>query len=252
MTMNKSKPISLCLLTLLAAPAALAAPVESWLEIGSERQHFDNGNDDAAIQSLVGSYKTADHVVYGELTHQDRFNRQDTTALLGTYLPLLPKGQLHVEASVSPNPELKPRDTIYAGWYQSLPHGWTLEPGLQTTHYKDLRVDRYSLNIERYLRNWRVLYGIADVQLAGSSGLNHRVQADYYYGEHNRIGAGHAWGDDQESLPTGVIKTPVRSNYLSGQHQISPRLSLIYLLQDTEQGSLYRQTGVRLGLRLQF
>ncbi len=239
----------LTLLALLGSPAVMA---EAWLEAGSERQHFDNGNDDATIQSLVASYKVRDRVVYGELTHQDRFGRQDTSALLGAYVPLTRRGQLHVEASVTPDPELKPRHTAYAGWYQSLPGGWALEPGVQSTQYRDLRVARYSLNVERYLSNWRLLYGIADVHLEGSSSLNHRVQADYYYGERNHIGVGHAWGDDQESLPGGVITTPVRSHYLSGQHQIAPRLSILYLIQDTEQGSLYRQTGGRFGLRYHF
>lgn len=245
--MNKAAVLCLALLSM-----ATAVQAENWIEIGSERQHFDNGQDDATIQSISGSYQGTDRVVYGEVSHHDRFGKQDTVAMAGLFQHLTAAGQLHLEASVSPDPELKPRNTVYAGWYQTLPKGWTLEPGAQITEYEDLRVERYSLNIERYLANWRLFYGIADVRLDDSSGLNHRAQADYYYGERNHIGIGHAWGDDQESLPTGVIKTPVKSYYLTGQHQLSPRLSLLYQIQDTEQGTLYRQTGGRIGLRFHF
>ena len=238
---------------LLTLPTAIHAADTSWLELGSEWLHYDNGQPASTVTDLAASHSnTAGQTLYGSLAQQQRFGRRDITLMAGAYLPLTDSGQLHLETSASPDPQLKPRYTAYAGWYQALPQGWTLEPGVQSTHYQSLRVDRYSLALERYFSNWRIAYHIADVHVPGSSRLSQRAQADFYYGESNRIGLGHAWGDDQESLPTGVITTPVSSFFVSGLHQLSEHVALLYSAQDNKQGSLYRSTGGRLGIRYSF
>lgn len=241
--------------TLLAAAllvTALPVLAEDWLEVGHERQVYDNDAPDADTSYVGGSWTQDRQVVYGELSQYRRFNSRDVQTLIGGYAPLTRSGQLHAEGSFSNKPDIKARSQVYAGWYQVLPGGWTVEPGVQRTRYSEQQVTRYSVNVERYIANWRLLYGIADVRLDHESSRNQRVQADYYHGQRNRIGVGYAWGDDLESLPVGVVSTPVQSLFLTGQYQLTPHVSMTWQVQETDQGTLYRQTGGRLGIRYQF
>jgi len=67
------------------------------------------------------------------------------------------------------------------------------------------------------------------------------------------LSAGFAFGDDQEVLPNGqVIQTPVRNYFVAGAHSLSPTWQLLWQLQHTDQGDIFRQQGARLGIRHQF
>lgn len=245
-----------CLALLLPGIATAA----DWLEAGYERQTYDAFTaaeyEDSSTYTLSGNHERGRTVWYGELARLERFDRSDMQLMIGTYQPLTATGQLHGEAYLTPDADFRPRQQVYLGWYQALPGGWTLEPGYQTTRYPDVQVSRYNLNIERYIGDYRLFYGIADVRLNGNSELNHRIQADWYRDERSRYGLGTAWGDDQEvdleRAGEPVIVTPFRSWYLSAVQTLGSRVDLTAQLQTTEQEDRYRQTGGRLGLRYHF
>jgi len=239
---------------LLIAACALPAPVlaDDWVEAGFDHQRYTNSAPSADTQYLAATHRDKQRVIYGEALQYQRFGQTDIQATAGIYERLTPTGQLHLETSLAPDAVIKPRSNVYAGWYQALPGGWAVEPGAQATRYATVHVERYSLNVEKYVGNWRFLYGVADVHLADSTALNQRVQTDWFYGERSRVGIGYGQGDDQESLPAGVVKTAVRSEFIAGQHELGQRLSLIWQLQQTDQGTLYTQRGGRLGIRVIF
>jgi len=232
--------------------AMTGAHAESWLEGGLDHQHYSSGPAAGDTAYVAGSHREADRTLYGELLHYERFDHIDTQATAGIYQRMTADGKLHLEGSISPEALIKPRSAFYAGWYQALSRGWAIEPALQRLNYATVSVSRYSLLTEKYIGNWRGAYAVADVQLNGSSALNQRLQGDWFYGDRSRVGAGVAWGDDQESLASGVVKTPVRSVFVAGQHELSPRWSLTWQIQQIDQGDLYRQRGIRLGARYQF
>lgn len=236
----------------LLAISALPAAADDWVEAGLDQQRYTNNAPAADTAYVAATHRDSQRVIYGELVDYRRFGEVDQQATAGIYQQLTGSGKLHLEGSLAPGASIKPRGNAYAGWYQSLPGGWALEPGVQHTRYATVDVERYNLNVEKYIGNWRGFYAIADVHLAGSTALAQRVQLDWFYGTRSRVGLGHAWGDDQESLPGGVIKTPVRSEFLAGQHELGPRYSLIWQLQQIDQGALYRQHGGRLGIRIFF
>lgn len=247
--------------SVILLPMACATHAESWVEAGLDHQQFSSGASSAETSYVAASSKQATRTIYGELDHFERYDHIDTQGTLGIYQKVTGTGTLHLETALAPGAQIKPRTSLYGGWYQKLPQGWTVEPGMQYTHYVsdldpqsrvNLTVDRYSLATEKYISNWRLVYVIADVRLAGNSALNQRLQADRFYGDHNRIGVGYAWGDDQERDTSQVTTTPVKTVYVTGQHAFSPRWNLIWQVQQIDQGNLYRQRGARIGVRYLF
>jgi len=233
---------------------SLPALGDSWIEAGHQEQYNDNNSSDALTTYIAASTKTKNNLtLYGELSNFERFGRADEQAMLGTYAPITASGQWHGELSASNSADLRPIRSAYAGWYQTLPRGWTIEPGLQSKRYDNSTiVERYSFTTEYYFSAWRLAYSIAEIHQEASSSLNHRIQTDYYYSNRSRIGIGYGWGEDIESLPGGIFKTSVQSLYLTGQYQLNKKFNLVYQANNTKYESLYNQVGWNLGLRYFF
>ncbi len=231
---------------------AMPAVAQTWVEAAVDHQRYSRGFPSANTHSVSASHRSEARTVYGELQRFERFGLIESQSTVGLYEQVTATGQLHLEASGTPDAVIKPRFAGYAGWYQALPEGWAVEPGLQIIRYQTVDVRKQSMLVEKYAGAWRWAAALARIELQSESELNYRLQGDWFYGERSRLGAGVAWGDDQESLPNGVLKTPVRSAFVGGQHEVSSAWSLTWSLQQVDQGDLYRQRGGRFGVRYHF
>jgi len=237
----------LCCLPLVAAADS------GWIGLSADYQDYSKNFAAAQTYALAGSLKQATRTLYGEVSDYQRGAAHDQPVLLGIYQNITGNGQLHVEGNWTANPLIKPEHQVYAGWYQSLPAGWTVEPGYQWTQYSSVSVEKASVAVEKYWQAFRFAYGAAQVTLKGERAFNQRLQADWFYREGNKLSAGIARGDDQEVLDTGVvIQTPVRSYFLAGEHSLSGQWQALWQVQHTDQGDIYRQQGARVGIRYQF
>lgn len=240
------------LMTLCCMPL-MAVADNGWLSYSVDYQDYSKDFRSARSHTLAGSLKQAERTLYGEVSDYRRGNAHDVPVQLGIYQKITERGQLHVEGSWAANPQIKPKHQEYVGWYQALPSGWTVEPGYQWTRYQRVGVEKASVAVEKYWQSFRFAYGVARVTLNGESAFNQRLQTDWFYREDSKLSAGVAEGDDQEVLDTGVvIQTPVSSYFLAGEHRISPQWQVLWQLQQSDQGDIYRQRGARLGIRYQF
>lgn len=244
--------IALCCAPVLCTPL-MAAADSGWVELSADYQDYSKSFRSAQTYTMAGSLKQATRTLYGEVSDYQRSDAHDTPVQLGLYQNITPGGQLHVEGSWTANPLIKPKHQEYVGWYQSLPSGWTVEPGYQWTSYNSVDVEKASLTVEKYWQAFRFAYGAARVMLNGESAFNQRLQADWFYRDGNKLSAGIANGDDQEVLDTGVvIQTPVSSYFLAGEHRVASQWQVLWQVQHIDQGDIYRQQGARLGIRHQF
>lgn len=243
----KALTIALCGLPLMAVADT------GWIGLSADYQDYSKNFRSAQTYSLAASLKQADRTLYGEVSDYRRGDARDVPVLLGVYQNITASGQLHLEASGAVDPLLKPEHQEYVGWYQSLPAGWTLEPGYQWTAYASVNVEKASLAVEKYWQSFRFAYAAARVTLNGEQAWNQRLQADWFHREGSKLSVGVAEGDDQEVLDTGVvIQTPVSSYFIAGEHRISPQWQALWQLQHIDQGDIYRQQGARVGIRYQF
>ncbi|MES2719698.1 MAG: YaiO family outer membrane beta-barrel protein [Pseudomonadota bacterium] len=237
---------------LLLSPLMAIADT-GWVELSADYQDYSNGFSSAQTYALSGSLKQATRTLYGEVSDYRRGDAHDTPVQLGIYQQITASGQLHAEGTLTASPLLKPEHQAYVGWYQSLPSGWTIEPGYQWTSYNTVDVEKASVIVEKYWQAYRFAYGAARVTLNGERAFNHRLQADWFYRDNSKLSAGLSRGDDQEVLDTGVvIQTPVSNYFLAGEHPLAKQWQLLWQLQHTDQGNIYRQQGARLGIRYQF
>ena len=244
--------IALCCTPICCTPL-MAVADSGWVELSADYQDYSKNFRSAQTYTMAGSLKQATRTLYGEVSDYQRGDAHDTPVQLGLYQNMTPSGQLHVEGSWTANPLIKPKHQEYVGWYQSLPSGWTVEPGYQWTSYNSVDVEKASLTVEKYWQAFRFAYGVARVTLNGESAFNQRLQADWFYRDGNKLSTGIANGDDQEVLDTGVgIQTPVSSYFLAGEHRVASQWQVLWQLQHIDQGDIYRQQGARLGIRHQF
>lgn len=223
------------------------------IEISSEHQRYSNGFNSAQNQTVAASLKQSTQTFYGEISDYQRGDAHDLPVQIGLYKKLTNNGRLHLEGTRTAHPMIKPEHQEYVGWYQSLPAGWTIEPGYQWTSYSRTDVEKANITIEKYSQSFRFAYAIARVTLNGERALNHRLQADWFYRDTHKLSAGIAQGKDQDVLDTGlVIQTAVNSYFLAGEHSLFRDWQMLWQVQLTDQGNIYRQQGARLGIRYQF
>lgn len=241
------------LIIALCCTPIIATADSGWIELSADFQDYSKNFSSAQTYTMAGSLKQATRTLYGEISDYQRGDAHDLPIQLGIYQQLTASGQLHLEGSWTADPLIKPEHQEYIGWYQALPSGWTVELGYQWTSYNTVDVEKASVTIEKYWQNYRFAYGAARVTLNDENAINHRLQADWFYSDNNKLSAGLARGDDQEVLDTGVvIQTPVRSYFLAGEHRVASQWQALWQLQQTDQGNVYRQQGARIGIRYQF
>lgn len=244
--------MKILIITVCCSPL-IAVADSGWVELSADYQDYSKNFRSAQTYTVAGSLKQDTRTLYGEVSDYQRGDAHDVPIQLGLYQQLTTSGQLHAEVNVATDPLIKPAHQEYIGWYQSLPAGWTIEPGYQWTHYNTVDVEKASLTVEKYWQAFRFAYGAARVTLNNENAFNQRVQADWFYRDGSKLSTGLARGDDQEVLDTGVvIQTPVSSYFLAGEQRITNQWQVLWQLQHIDQGNIYRQQGARIGIRYQF
>ncbi|TCS71498.1 YaiO family outer membrane protein [Sulfuritortus calidifontis] len=244
-------------LACLTATALLCTP--AWAgrleaEIGASMENLDKGYADWESRYLEAGYQIDKRQsVYGMVRQTERFAQRDSELLAGYYHPLGPDWTLVLEGNFSPTHEVLAKWSAFAQVQRTLPDGWGAHLGLRRTEYTHDTTSTANLTLERYWSNYRAGYTFYSSYLEGSgSSSAHRLQFDYYYGEHSRVGLYAATGRELENQGTTVLASDVYSLGLVGRHWLNPDWAIIYELSSQRQGDLYTRNGIKLGLRRAF
>lgn len=241
-----------------AAVAAADAPLErpSELELGASHEVLtnDRGTWDSAF--LLGSHRyRSDGVAYGGVRRTQRFDQWDSEAHVGVSQGLAATWTGLLEASTSPTGNVLPEASVLAQLHKQLGEGWGVLLGARRSRYQTTSTDVWSAGIERYFGNYRAAYTFYSgrPENAGSAPA-HLLQLTYYYDDRSSVGVSFTFGKELESVgpPVGVIQSQVRAVAVSGRHWFAPDWALVYEALTHDQGSLYRRSGARIGIRHRF
>ena len=241
------------LLLPLASYASDSSPgTENVVEAGLSHDTLSNGYANWDSRYIDGSHRFGErHAVYGELRETQRFNLKDREVSGGYYHPLSETWTALVGASVSPNHQVLPKNSVFGQLQKAFDGGWDVQAEWHRTQYTVASTDLMALTAERYWGNFRAAYKIYLGKLQGAGAApSHTGQLGYYYGERNDTTLGFSKGRQVESLGAGlgVLTTSVISTSLSGHHWLVPAWGLSYEAVVEHQGNLYLRKGIRVGL----
>lgn len=247
---------------LLAALAALLptlAPAQWQAEFGVGHEAVRAGDDwrqlDLALRHTLAPRTTL------ELTARrtTRYDRDDHEFGLGGSLALGNDWTAHAAATTSPTHEVLPRWSLAAGAQRAFGGGWVLGAEARSTRYTADRADALRVNVERYFGDadvgaWRAALSLGTTRLQGASSASAgRIQLDRYFGERGRLGLLLARGDEAERDEFGRLAVnDVRSVVLLGRWPLGERVALTGELGHHRVGAVYRRSGGRLGVQLDF
>jgi YaiO family outer membrane protein len=228
-----------------------AAPVRAEVLLSFERGHETLDGDRPAWRSsaLAAHWSTARGGVRGEWREVSRFGVADREARLA--------GTAHqdgltltVEFTASPDHELLPE--FSGGFELNVPvgAGFVANAGGRRSAYDEDDATVLRGGIEYYVGAARAAYTAVNGRLeSGDSGTAHVIQADWYYGDGNRLGAIAAAGGEATRIDRDtVVVADVISLALVGRHWLHGPWGLSYALTWTEQGDFYTRAGGVLGL----
>lgn len=240
----------------LVQAADLSPAGQNEVELGSSYDALDKGYANWNSLYLDGSHRFGErHSIYGELRETQRFNLHDREISGGYYHPLDATWTALLEASVSPDHKVLPKDSLFGQIQKALDGGWDIQAGLRRSLYNTASVDMMALTGERYWGNFRAAYKLylSKLQNAGIA-PSHNGQLGYYYTERDNITLSLAKGRQVESLGSalGVLSTEVTTVSLAGRHWLDAGWGLSYEAIREQQGNLYTRKGIRIGLRHAF
>lgn len=241
------------------APAAdgAAVPRSSELELGASNERLTGGRADWRSVYLEGAHTfAARRTLYGGVRQTERFELRDTEEWFGYSHPLDAAWTSLIEASASQQHQVLPRYSVFGQLAKQLGEGWGASFGLRHSEYNASGVNLLVAGAERYWGSYRGAYTLyaGRPEGAASTGVAHRLQLNYYYGERSSIGVAAAAGREVENLGPagGIVTTDVRSLSLAGRHWMTPEWALSWEVSAHQQGDLYRRQGIRLGARRRF
>lgn len=247
-----------CCMLALSVPALAwcAESLQNEVELGTSHDTLDKGYANWGSYYLDGAHRFGErHSVYGELRQTDRFNLRDREISGGYYHPLAASWTALLEASVSPDHQVLPKDSLFGQLQKTLDDGWGIHVGLRHSRYNLAASDMAVLTGERYWGSYRASYKFYLSKLEGAGAApSHNLQFSYYYADHDSITLSLANGRQVESLGAGlgVLTTKVTNISLSGRHWLDPFWGLSYELISERQGDLYMRKGIRVGIRYAF
>lgn len=254
-------PSTLILLAFLLLPPVVRAAdlppgTADEAEAGFSHEALDRGYTNWDSAYLDGSHRFGErNSVYGELRETRRFGLRDREVSGGYYHPLGETWTGLIEASVSPDHNVLPQDSLSGRLQKAFDGGWDVQAGLRHNTYNTASGNLMVVTGERYWGNYRAAYTLYLSKLQGSGAApSHMGQISYYYGGNSYLTLGFAKGRQVESLGPGlgVLITDVTGKSLSGRHWLDPRWGLSYEVISEHQGNLYSRRGIRLGLRRAF
>jgi YaiO family outer membrane protein len=254
------RPFQQLLVTLLLVPCiAQASDFPSGnaneIEIGFSHDSLDKGHAGWSSVYLDGAHRFGDrHSIYGELRQARRFNLSDREVSGGYYQPIGEAWTVLIEASVSPDHNVLPKNSLLGQLQKAFDGGWDVQAGLRRSQYNAASTGLMVLTGERYWDNFRAAYTfyLGKIQGAGAA-PSHKGQLSFYYTEHSYLTLGLAKGRQVENLGAGlgVLTTDVTSTSLSGIHWLGS-WGVSYEAIAERQGELYSRKGIRFGLRHAF
>ncbi len=153
-------------------------------------------------------------IFYGSLGATERFGRADTYYAVGAYVPVGPRGIVHVEETISPTHAILPASDLIASVEERLPGGWGYAPGYEQRAYSGLQAQTISLMVDRYVGNDRLAYRLLRSTLSSgaSAAYTHAFTFTRYYGAYGSgaLTASVFFGRDIETAPNGVVLAGTR------------------------------------------
>jgi YaiO family outer membrane protein len=217
--------------------------------------------DMEAWNEVTASFSTRlreGRTIYGYLSQQERFGRQDFEGLLGGYFRLSPSWLLVAEAKASPTHEVLPIWMAFAQIERTLGSGWRAGFGARNSVYEsepsNKSVTTANLLVEKYFSDFRAAYTLFTSNLRDNTDfrLSHLMQLGYYYGgydeEVSSISVGFSFGvEAAEFVDPGMFGLDLKSLFLRGDHWIAPRWAITYGLRTNSQQH-YSRYGITLGV----
>ncbi|HEY5900839.1 MAG TPA: YaiO family outer membrane beta-barrel protein [Burkholderiales bacterium] len=248
-----SRAVAVALLCLASAAGAEEA---TELEAGFTRERLTRGLPDWKSVSLeaVRQYH-ARAALYGSVRQSERFGERDAQLGGGGYLPLGASWTAQAEALYSPEHQVLPHSSLFAGLSRTLAGGWGASAGLRRNEYTRTAAHVLSLGAERYWDQWRAAYTLYSGRPEGSgSATAHRFQVDRYYAERSSVGASFVTGREVENTGPlgGILTSEVTGAELYARHWLTTHWALSAAALMHKQGDLYERRGVRLGIRYRF
>lgn len=244
------------LVPLVAQAADLPAGTDNEIEMGFSHDALNQGYANWDSGYLDGLHRFGERrSIYGELRETRRFNLHDREISGGYYHPLGDTWTALVEASLSPDHNVLPKDSMFGQVQKAFDGGWDVQAGLRHSQYNIAATNVLVLTGERYWGNYRAAYTLYLGRLQGAGvAPSHMGQLGYYYAEHSYLTLGFTKGRQVESLGAGlgVLTTEVTGTSLSGRHWLNPSWALNYEAIVEHQGQLYSRKGIRFGLRRAF
>lgn len=225
-------------------------------EAGFSHEKLTNNNADWNSAYVEAAHTFAPRqTLYAALREVERFDLKDSQVEAAYYQPLSQRLTGHIEANASPEHNVLPKGSLFGELALQLDAGWVASGGVRKSEYTATSTRVISAGLERYFGRSRAFYTLNNGKPEGAgSATAHRIGLDYYYAEErSRVGVSATWGREVENIPpTGVLTSDVRSLNLYGRHWVSAAWAMTWELGTHEQGSFYRRTGGRLGVRHAF
>lgn len=235
------------------APARKIEP-ETLIEIGSSYEFVNQNRADWQMYYFSLNHKfSTGQVLYGTASAVRRFEVTDPNFMIGLFTPLNKsrRWMATFEAAGSPNHEILPTASLFGQLQRNFGKGWVGSAGIRHNRYPNDIVNMGVFGVEKYFSAYRGAYTLYVAHLNGKgTAASHVFQGNYYYGEHNSVGAGFAFGQEIESVPGGLIKTDVLDFSVTGRHWMNKKWGLSYVALWHRQGRFYTRSGGQIGVLL--
>ncbi|GHA87555.1 YaiO family outer membrane beta-barrel protein [Cognatilysobacter bugurensis] len=247
-----------------AAPRAAAASALTGVTDAPERRRslvltarhdrLDRGLDDWRAWRLDAAATGGDRTgVTGAVFTESRFGLDDHGVELGLVVPVREGWTVQPQLGVVPGAQFLPRRFGELRVEHVFGAGWVGAAAVRRSDYRDVRVERLALGVERYVGAWRAGYTATATRLRGVHAVGHDLRIARAYGaDGGEIGVQFAAGREDALLGTQVVASDVRAWSIGGRHPLSSAWALRWNVGHVRQGALYARDGVALGLERRF
>lgn len=223
------------------------------LVLTARHDRLDRGFDDWQAWRLDGAAIGGGRVgVTGVVFSETRFGLDDHGVELGLVVPLRRGWTLQPQLGAVPDAQFLPRRVADLRLERAFGAGWIGAASLRRSDYRDVRVERLALGLERYVGAWRAGYTATATRLRGTHAVGHDLRVARGYGDGGEVGVQFATGREDALLGTRVVASDVRAWSLGGRHPLTAGWALRWNAGHVAQGALYTRTGLALGLERRF
>ena len=248
--------LPLCCVCVLAAVAAGAASAQAWqAELGAGAESLSGGRPGWRQHDAALRWRLAPRALLeGSARSTERFDLRDREWGAGLAAPIGGAWSGALSIAVSPTHRVLPHGSAGAQLQRALAGGWLLGIGWKRTRYDVSSTTGLTLGAERYWRDWRGAAAWIHTRVDGGAATDAlRLQLDRSFGEQSRLGIVVAAGREIDDLGVSQLTlSRVESVAVLGRWQFAPRWAAVGDLGTQRVGSLYRRSGGRLGVQLDF